>query len=209
MKTMAAGSFKGYCLAVMDEVQAKREAIVITKHGKPVVKLVPAEKDAGDIYGFLAGKGAVIGDAVSPAISSGEWGELKRFSWIRRLWCGWHSTRIGSRKRREQRSTMPARVERASPCDITLLELASLFRKGRIRLEISLESFLDEVEARFVVLPTRGRACARALGLLGLPADYPKDPGDRIIGATALVGGMSLLTADREIRKAQAVRTIW
>jgi hypothetical protein len=33
--------------------------------------------DAGDIYGFLAGKGAVIGDAVSPAISSGEWGELK------------------------------------------------------------------------------------------------------------------------------------
>jgi len=53
MKTMAAGSFKVHCLAVMDEVQAKREAIVITKHGKPVVKLVPAEKDAGDIYGFL------------------------------------------------------------------------------------------------------------------------------------------------------------
>jgi PIN domain nuclease of toxin-antitoxin system len=36
--------------------------------------------------------------------------------------------------------------------DITLLELAALFRKGRIRLEISLESFLDEVEDRFVVL---------------------------------------------------------
>jgi hypothetical protein len=34
--------------------------------------MVPADKDAGD-----AGKGAVIGDAVSPAISSGEWGELK------------------------------------------------------------------------------------------------------------------------------------
>ena len=46
--------------------------------------------------------------------------------------------------------------------DITLLELAALFRKGRIRLEISLESFLDEVEARFVVLPIRGRACVRA-----------------------------------------------
>ncbi len=77
MKTMAAGSFKVHCLAVMDEVQAKRETIVITKHGKPVVKLVPADKDAGDIYGFLAGKGAVIGDVVSPAISSGEWRELK------------------------------------------------------------------------------------------------------------------------------------
>jgi len=90
-------------------------------------------------------------------------------------------------------------------CDIKLLELAALFRKGRIRLEISLESFLDEVEARFVVLPVRGRTCARALGL---PADYPKDPADRMMGATALVEGMSLLTADREIRKAQAVRTI-
>jgi prevent-host-death family protein len=77
MKTMAAGSFKTHCLAVMDEVQAKREAIVITKHGKPVVKLVPADKGADDIYGFLAGQGAIVGDTVSPAISGGEWGELK------------------------------------------------------------------------------------------------------------------------------------
>ena len=91
-------------------------------------------------------------------------------------------------------------------CDITLLELATLFRKGRIRLDISIESFLEEVEARFVVLPISGRACVRALGL---PAAYPKDPADRMIGATALVEGLSLLTADREIRQAQAVRTIW
>ncbi|MFZ0799478.1 MAG: type II toxin-antitoxin system VapC family toxin [Terriglobales bacterium] len=91
-------------------------------------------------------------------------------------------------------------------CDITLLELAALFRKRRMRLEISLESFLDEVEARFVVLPISGRACARSLAL---PAAYPKDAADRIIGATALVEGLSLLTADREIRQAHAVRTIW
>jgi prevent-host-death family protein len=77
MKTMAAGSFKAHCLAVMDEVQAKREAIVITKHGKPVVKLVPVDKGVDDIYGFLAGKGAITGDVVAPAISGGEWGELK------------------------------------------------------------------------------------------------------------------------------------
>ena len=36
MKKMAAGSFKVHCLAVMDEVKAKREIVVITKHGKPV-----------------------------------------------------------------------------------------------------------------------------------------------------------------------------
>jgi PIN domain nuclease of toxin-antitoxin system len=66
-------------------------------------------------------------------------------------------------------------------CDITLRELATLFRKGRIQLEIRIESFLEEVEARFVVLPITGRACSRALGL---PAAFPKDPADRMIGAT-------------------------
>jgi PIN domain nuclease of toxin-antitoxin system len=90
--------------------------------------------------------------------------------------------------------------------DITLLELTTLSRKARIRLDISLESFLHEVEARFIVLPISGRACVRALAL---PATYPKDPADRIIGATAIVEGMSLLTADREIRRSRALRTIW
>ena len=90
--------------------------------------------------------------------------------------------------------------------DITLLELATLVTKGRIRLDISLESFLQEVESRFVVLPISGRACARAMGL---PVAYPKDPADRIIAATALVEGLTLLTADRAIRRSRAVQTIW
>ena len=90
--------------------------------------------------------------------------------------------------------------------DITLLELATLTSKGRIRLNISLESFLREIEARFTVLPISGRACVRALGL---PGTYPKDPADRIIAGTALVEGLSLLTADRAIRRSQALPTIW
>lgn len=77
VKTMAAGSFKAKCLAVMDEVQAKRETVVITKHGKPVAKLVPVIAETDDIYNFMAGKGAVTGDVVSPAISAEDWGELK------------------------------------------------------------------------------------------------------------------------------------
>ena len=90
--------------------------------------------------------------------------------------------------------------------DITLLELATLSSKGRIRLDISLESFLYEIESRFVILPITGRACVRAIGL---PATYPKDPADRIIGATALVEGIPLLTADRGIRRSRAISTIW
>jgi prevent-host-death family protein len=77
MKKMAAGSFKANCLAVMDEVQAKHETVVITKRGKPVAKLVPLNTETDEIYNFLAGKGTITGDIVSPAISPEEWGELK------------------------------------------------------------------------------------------------------------------------------------
>ena len=90
--------------------------------------------------------------------------------------------------------------------DISLLELATLVRRGRVRLDISLESFLQEIEARFIVLPISGRACARSMGL---STAYPKDPADRIIGATALVEGLTLITADREIIRSKVVHTIW
>ena len=77
MKRMAAGAFKTNCLAVMDEVQAKHETVVITKHGRPVAMLVPVNTERDEIYNFLAGKGAVTGEVVSPAVSPEEWGELK------------------------------------------------------------------------------------------------------------------------------------
>lgn len=76
MKKMAAGAFKVHCLAVMDEVQARRETVLITKRGKPVAKLVPADKETDDIFNFLAGKGSIEGDVVAPVMSSEEWGDL-------------------------------------------------------------------------------------------------------------------------------------
>ena len=91
-------------------------------------------------------------------------------------------------------------------CGITLLEIATVYGKGRVSLEMALESFLREVEAQFVVLPISARACARTLTL---PASYPKDPADRVIGATALVEGLALVTADAKIRRVRAVRTVW
>jgi len=42
-----------------------------------------------------------------------------------------------------------------------------------------------------------------------LPANYPRDPADRIIGATALAEGLTLITADRNILASKAVQTAW
>jgi prevent-host-death family protein len=75
-RTIPAGTFKARCLAIMDEVASKREAVIITKRGKPVAKLVPVEKEKDDIFGFFKGKGKILGDIVSPAFSPEEWGDL-------------------------------------------------------------------------------------------------------------------------------------
>lgn len=76
MKKIPAGQFKARCLAIMDEVQAKRQTVVITKRGKPVAKLVPVEQEKDDIFGFLKGKIKITGDIVSPALTPEEWGDL-------------------------------------------------------------------------------------------------------------------------------------
>jgi prevent-host-death family protein len=78
MREMAAGQFKTHCLAVMDEVQAKREPVVITKRGKPVAKLVPVDLEAGKdpIFGLLKDKAWIIGDPeelVKPIVPEEDW----------------------------------------------------------------------------------------------------------------------------------------
>ena len=90
--------------------------------------------------------------------------------------------------------------------DISLFELARAFTRERVRLAIGVESAVAEVERRFAVLPITGQISLRTLSL---PEAYPKDPVDRIIGATALVEGIPLVTADREIRNSGALPTIW
>jgi PIN domain nuclease of toxin-antitoxin system len=121
------------------------------------------------------------------------------------VWLAFDQAKI-SKAGREAINEARMNAEGLAISDTTLLELMTLTSKGRIRLNISLESFLREIEARFIVLPISGRACVRAFEL---PAAYSKDPADRIIGATALVEGLALITADRKIRRSRALHTIW
>jgi prevent-host-death family protein len=73
MKQIPAGEFKAQCLAIMDRVMQSGEPVVITKHGKPVVKLVPAEKQADDIFNYMAGKVKIVGDIVGPITPLEDW----------------------------------------------------------------------------------------------------------------------------------------
>jgi PIN domain nuclease of toxin-antitoxin system len=121
------------------------------------------------------------------------------------IWLALDQNRL-SRKARAAIEDARMKGDGLAISDITLFEIAMLVEKGRIGLDASLESFLREVETRFVVLPITGRACVRALGFA---ADYPSDPADRLIGATAAVEGLPLVTADREMRQSKVLQTIW
>jgi prevent-host-death family protein len=63
---MPAGAFKAHCLAVMKQVQATGEPVVVTKRGAPVVKIVPIEAENNDLFGFMAGRVKIAGDIESP-----------------------------------------------------------------------------------------------------------------------------------------------
>jgi prevent-host-death family protein len=66
MKHIPAGAFKARCLAVMKKVQATGEPIIVTKRGTPVVKVVPAQSEKNDIFGFMMGKVKIVGNIESP-----------------------------------------------------------------------------------------------------------------------------------------------
>ncbi len=77
MKKMPAGEFKSRCLSVMEDVRKTREPVLITKRGKAVAKLVPAEKAAYDIIGRLEGVVRIVGDIESPIEPPEAWESLR------------------------------------------------------------------------------------------------------------------------------------
>lgn len=89
---------------------------------------------------------------------------------------------------------------------ITLWELAWLAENGRIVSTMSIESFVRQCVSKVIVLPTTPEIAARAVSF---PESYPKDPQDRLIGATTLVEGTGLVTHDRGIAKSGLVPVIW
>ena len=120
------------------------------------------------------------------------------------VWMASDPKRLSARARaaiREARETTGIYV-----AGITLWELAWLAENGRIQVAMSVESFVRDTVARVILKPLTPGIAALAVRL---PEKYPRDPADRIIGATAIAEGMPLVTADKLIRQAKVVETIW
>jgi PIN domain nuclease of toxin-antitoxin system len=89
---------------------------------------------------------------------------------------------------------------------ISLYEVAYLVKRNKVIINISIDLYLDKISRAFTLLPITPPIAVKAASL---PKGFPKDPADRIIGATAIVGNLTLLTSDGLIRKSPLVKTVW
>ncbi len=91
---------------------------------------------------------------------------------------------------------------------ITVWELALLFARGVLRSQTTVESAVQNLLTRsgVIIMPITAEVAAIATQFSD---DYPKDPADRLIGATALAEGMALVTKDERLRQHFRLKTIW
>ena len=91
---------------------------------------------------------------------------------------------------------------------ISAWEILLLAAKGRIEFTMDAQDWITKAEAlpffRFVAVDN-----AIAMRSVRLPGSFHKDPADRIIVATAMILGTTLITSDTRIRKYPHVKTIW
>lgn len=69
MQAIAISKFKARCLALLDAVKVSGKPLLITRHGKPVARVIPVEGDAelsGSPIGCMAGTARELADLVAP-----------------------------------------------------------------------------------------------------------------------------------------------
>ena len=89
---------------------------------------------------------------------------------------------------------------------ITVWELALLVARGKVQVYGSIETSLRLLLEGVTILPITTEIAALATQF---PDDYPRDPADRIIGATARAEGLTLVTRDEKIRRCPLLKTVW
>jgi len=95
-----------------------------------------------------------------------------------------------------------------SIADVTIWELALLFSRGVLQSRGTVENTMRNLLERsgVTVKPITPEIAALATQF---PDDYPRDPANRLIGATARAEGLALVTRDESIRKSPLLKTIW
>jgi PIN domain nuclease of toxin-antitoxin system len=121
----------------------------------------------------------------------------------------WVVTSPGKLSRAAAREIRKAQQEGGCAiASISLWELALLFARGTLRASGTIEAAIREIVERSAanVLEITPDIAGLAMAF---PESYPKDPGDRLIGATARALGLTLITQDERILASPLVRTIW
>jgi PIN domain nuclease of toxin-antitoxin system len=96
--------------------------------------------------------------------------------------------------------------EKIACSPISLYEMAYSSFKKRVQLPTSTEDFIAAVQAKVELAPVTARI---ALCAAELPAPFHGDPTDRIITATAIMEGCTLITKDEKIREANLCKVLW
>ncbi len=91
---------------------------------------------------------------------------------------------------------------------ISTWEVAVLSRKGRLELTMPVEDWIAASQNLPFVqfIPIDNRIALQSVNLTGMVSE---DPADRIIIATAMVLGATLVTKDQKLRNYPYVKTLW
>lgn len=91
---------------------------------------------------------------------------------------------------------------------ISLLEIATAMRRGRLRLSIPLDQWLADMN-RLPEIAVESVSADIAILAGGLAEPMHGDPADRIIVATSATLGVPLVTGDKKLQSYRGVKTIW
>ena len=124
-------------------------------------------------------------------------------------WVWWISDpgRLPERSRRAIQESLDA----GEPVHVSTMsswEVAMLVARGRLELTMDLSEWIGRAESapEITFVPVDNHIALRAVGL----EDFPhRDPADRLIAATALLMGATLITADARLRAYEPLTTIW